>query len=176
MAVTTLKGHVSRALDFYDKVDIYFGLGKTTPWLDESGNPDESNPPTPKNTDELIDPAGYKKVESKFLVVPSDDGTGELTYRNSRWKIVPYDKALEKGARWVYVSSFIAYSEFPTDMSYRQIAVFTRLKVADDTASGKSNLLPEEVADPGIIEVIDNRTPVYREADQREKLVVIIEF
>ncbi|MDM7543682.1 hypothetical protein QUD93_04060 [Lactococcus lactis] len=31
MAVTTLKGHVSRALEFYNKPDIYIGIGKTTP-------------------------------------------------------------------------------------------------------------------------------------------------
>lgn len=56
MAVTTLKGHVSRALDFYNKPDIYMGIGKTTPWEDEY------NPPTPATTDELTEPAGYKKV------------------------------------------------------------------------------------------------------------------
>lgn len=75
MAVTLLKGHVSRALDFYNKSDIYLGLGKTTPW--EEG---ESNPPTPLNTDSLVEIAGYKKVESKFLVIPDDTGTGELSF------------------------------------------------------------------------------------------------
>lgn len=57
MAVITLKGHVSRALDFYNKPDIYMGIGKTTP------REDEYNPPIPATTDELTEPAGYKKVE-----------------------------------------------------------------------------------------------------------------
>lgn len=176
MAITTIQGHVSRALDFFDKTDIYFGIGKTTPWLSEDGTPDEYHPPKPVSTDVLQEIAGYKKVDSKFLVIPDEDGTGELTYRNSKWKIVQYDQALEKGARWVYLSSYIAYNEFSTDMSYRQIGVCSRLKVKDTTASGKSNLVPEEVEDPGILEVLDNRTPVFREADQRERLIVVIEF
>lgn len=170
MAVTLLRGHVSRALDFYNKTSIYFGIGKTTPWEDEY------NPPTPVNTDEMQEAAGYKKVESKFLVIPDEDGTGELTYRNTKWKIVPYDQALDRGARWVYISSYVAYNEFPIDMSYRQVGVFTGLTAKSSVATGKTNLLPSEVEDTGIPEVLDNRTPVYREADQREKLIVIIEF
>lgn len=170
MAITLLQGHVSRALDFYNKTSIYFGIGKTTAWEDEY------NPPTPTNTDSLLEPAGYKKVESKFLVIPDEDGTGELTYRNSKWKIVPYDQAIAKGARWVYLSSFIAYNEFPIDISYRQVGVFTGLTAKSEVETGKTNLLPSEVEDVGIHEVLDNRTPVYREADQREKLIVIIEF
>lgn len=170
MAVTTLKGHVSRALDFYNKTSIYFCLGRTTPW------DDETKPPVPTNTDDMETPAGYKLIESKFLVVPSTDNTGEITYRDSKWKIVPYDKALEQGARWVYVMSYIAYDEFSTDLIYRQIGVYTGLTKAAGVASGKSNLLPSEVENPGILEVLDNRTPVYRELDQRESLSVIIEF
>ena len=39
MATTTNRGHIARALDFFDRTDVYFGLGQTaTPW------PDELNP------------------------------------------------------------------------------------------------------------------------------------
>ena len=171
MAVTLLAGHVSRALDFYNKSDIYLGLGKTTPW--EEG---ESNPPTPLNTDSLVEIAGYKKVESKFLVIPDDTGTGELSYQNRRWKIVPYDQAIAKGARWVYISTYIAYNEFPTDLVYRQIGVFTGLKVKSSVTSSSFALTPDQVESQGIPEALDNRTPIYREADQRERLTLIIEF
>ena len=147
------------------------GIGRTTPW-DEG----ENNPPTPVNTDSLQEVAGYKKVESKFLVIPDDTGTGELTYQNQRWKIVPYDQALEKGARWVYISTYVAYSEFPIDLVYRQIGVFTGLKVKPGVESSSYALTPDQVSDPGIGEALDNRTPIYREADQREKLTMVIEF
>lgn len=170
MAVTTIKGHVSRAMDFYNKSSIYFCIGKTSAWIDEK------NPPDPLNTDDMTEPAGYKLIESKFMVMPDTTGTGEITYRDTRWKIVPYDQALAKGARWVYVVSYIAYTEFDIDLVYRQIGVYTGLEKAEGVASGKTNLTPEEVKNPGILEVLDNRTPVYRELDQREKLSVIIEF
>jgi hypothetical protein len=170
MAVTTILGHVSRARDFYDKTSIYFCLGKTSAWSDES------NPPIPLNTDSIEEVAGYKLVESKFLVIPDTDGSGEITYRDTKWKIVPYDEAFSKGARWVYVMSYISYDDFSTDLVYRQIGICTGLTKKSTVASGKSNLLPSEVDNPGILEVLDNRTPIYREVDQREKLSVIIEF
>ena len=64
MAVTLLTGHVSRALDFYNKSDIYMGIGRTTPW-DEG----ENNPPTPVNTDSLQEVAGYKNEETNVLIL-----------------------------------------------------------------------------------------------------------
>lgn len=168
MAVTTIKGHVSRALDFFNKPNIYLGIGRTTPWEDDS------NPPRPQSTDDLTEVAGYKKAESIFMVKPDDKG--ELTYRNQKWKIIPIDKALEEGARWVYVSTFVAYSELPTKISYRQVAAISGLQMNDDVPAGQMSLLPNQVKNVGITEVLDNRTPIYREADQREQLVLVIEF
>ena len=143
MARTMLKGHVSRALDFFNKPDIYFGIGKTTAWEDEYA------PPAPLETDELEEPVGYKKAESKFLVKP--DPEGELVYRNIKWKIISPSEALTEGARWVYLSSSIAYTEFPVSISYRQVAVFTGLTRADEVDAGKYNLLPSEVDDPVLL-------------------------
>lgn len=177
-AVTLLKGHVSRALDFYNKNDLYMGIGKTTAWdsIDEQGN---EVAPIPVNTDELQEVAGYKKVESKFLVRPAKEdelNNAEIVYQNTRWKIIPYDKALNEGARWVYISTYLSYSDFPINLVYRQIATFSGLKPKDNIETGKFVLFPEEVEYSGIPEMLDNRSPVYREADQREKLSVIIEF
>lgn len=172
MAVVTIKGHVSRAIDFYEKTNIYFCIGRTTPWQNED------SPPVPKNTDDMEEPIGYKVVESKFLVIPvtNDYDPYELTYRDTKWKIVNEEEALDMGARWVYITSYIAYDEFSVDSIYRQIGVYTRLKKKDDIPDSKSALLPEEVTDPGILEILDNRKPIYRELDQREKLAVVIEF
>ena len=121
---------------------------------------------------------GYKLIDSKFLVIPvtNDLEPYEISYRDTKWKIVPYEEALDKGARWVYVVSYIAYDELPTDFTYRQIGLYTKLSKKDGVAESKSALLPYEVEDPGILEILDNRRPVYRELDQREKLAVVIEF
>ena len=168
MAITTLKGHVSRAYDFYNKPNKYFGIGKTTPW------DNEMTPPTPTINDDMVEVVGYKLIESLFMVIPDDNG--ELVYRDTKWKIVPADQAYEKGARWVYVSTHVSYTELTTNISYRQIGLYTNLEKAEGVPTGKSILLPSEVGNPGILEVLDNRPPIYREADQREQLVLIIEF
>ena len=172
VAITTLSGHVSRALDFYSKNNIFFSIGRTQPWENEQ------IPPTPINTDTTEDVQGYKLVDSKFLVVPvlEEGKPYEISYRGTRWKIIAEGDAVTLGARWVYIMSFIEYEEFPIDMVYRQIGVYTRLVRAEGVPPGKANLLPSEVLDPGILEVIDNRKPTYRELDQREKLAVVIEF
>lgn len=172
MAVVTIKGHVSRAMDFYNKEDIHFCIGKSTPW------DNENSPPVPKNTDEIQDALGYKLIESKFLVIPveNENAAYELMYRQTKWKIVPYEEALEKGARWVYIMSFIAYDEFPVDIVYRQIGVYTRLVRKSGVPDNQAALTPDEVEDPGILEFLDNRRPIYRELDQREKIAVVIEF
>lgn len=171
MAVMTLKGHVSRAMKFYDTEDLFFGIGRTTPW------DDESNPPVPQNTDDLEEIAGYKQCESKFMVVPAEgDDQGQISYRGAKWKIVPYDSAVDLGARWVYVATHIAYDEFPVDLVYRQIGFYSGLVRADGVPEAKVNLLPDEVLDPGILEILDNRTPVYRDLDQRELVSFILEF
>lgn len=168
MAVTTIDGHVSRALDFFNKDSIHFAIGRTSSWENEF------NPPTPLPTDEMEDPLGYKQVESKFMVVPDENGS--ITYRNEKWRIVDKNEALDNGSKWVYLATYVAYDELPTNVSYRQIGVYTGLKRNSGVPEGKYNLLPTDVQDPGILEVLDNRTPVYRESDQREQLILILEF
>ena len=169
MATTTNRGHIARALDFFDRTDVYFGLGQTTtPW------PDELNPPKPDvSTSSLAEPLGYKKVESKYMVVQDPNGT--IVYRDSKWKIVPRDQAVALGSKWVYLESFIRYDELPLQ-SYRSIAVVSRLVPNDDIPSNQATLIPSQVKDPGIVEVIDYRRVVNRQIDQKEQLSLILEF
>lgn len=166
MAVTLTKGHISRALDFYKK-NIYFGIGRQTPW------DDESTPPEPYPDDFLENPLVFKRAESVFMVVP--DTTGELIYRNTAWKIVDPTEALEKGARWVYVSTNLSYEEVATNISYRQVCIFTDM-VPIAGAESEFVLTPDKIQDYGIPQVLDNRKPVYREPDMKEKLSIVIEF
>lgn len=167
MACVTLAGHVSRAIDFFNKENVYFGIGRTTPWENEL-QPDE---PTVNTL--LTEVVGYKKVETKYLVIP--DPTGEITYKDARWKIVPANEAVSLGARWVYLNCFISFSELPTNVSYRQIGVFTGL-IPDSDHIGQYALLPDSVDDVGRLEIIDNRSPIYRATDMREQLSIIVEL
>ena len=172
MAITTLKGHVSRAMNFYNMESIWFVVGHGDEWPEG-----DDYPPVPRNTDSIAEPLGYKKVESKFLCRPvsGPDEHGEITYRGTSWKIIEKDNAPDEGARWVYLMTNIAYDELPTNIVYRQMGVVTGLKPITDK-EGEVALQPEDVEEEGLLEVLDNREPVYRDVNQREQLSVIMEF
>ena len=181
MAIFTLKGHVSRALDFYNKGDIYFAIGKYTKW-DASSVEDfdptrdyDVDPPIPKNTDPFLEPIAYKYAQSRFMVVPDEDN-GTLEYRGTKWRIVHPDDAIAEGARWVYITSILEYAEMPTDKAYRQVGVYTGLERAPGVPTDIYVLLPAQVADTGILEVLDDRKPVYRDADVKEQIKLVLEF
>ena len=180
MAICTLKAHVSRALDFYNKDNIYFAIGKSNKWtatdLDnfDPARDYDSNPPVPKNTDEMKELIGFKKAEFKAIVMQDD--TGSLEYRGLNWKIVNPTEASTKGARWVYVSTDLSYDELPTDKPYREVGIYTGLKKKASIPDNQYNLLPNQVDDVGLLEVIDMRKPVFRDTDVREKIKIILEF
>lgn len=172
ISIETTNGHVARALDFVNRNDLWFKLGRSiTKW------DDEMNPPIPAASDSIdkSEVLGLKRVETLVLVVP-DQTKGTLVYRDKTYRIVPVDKAFEEGARWVYVTSNIAYDELPSDSIYRQIALSSRVVLGDDVDKNKRAVLPSEVSDFGIDEVLNNRRPVYRDSDMREKTVIVIEL
>lgn len=186
MAIFTIKSHVSRALDFYNKANditkgMYFGIGKREAWdatdLGDSFDPlvdYEQSPPIPKNTDEIEDIIGFKQVESAYLVVP--DPMGGLEYRGTRWRSVSPLDAVTEGARWVYISTYLSYSELSTSTVYRQIGVYSGVTRAEGVPISKQALELGEVADLGILEIVDNRKPLYRSGDMRELMKLVIEF
>lgn len=82
MAIATVQGHVSRALDFYTKEGKYFSIGRTSPW------DNESTPPTPDSSSYKIDElVALKKVDSCYLVV-EDPTNGTIVYKDTKWRIV----------------------------------------------------------------------------------------
>lgn len=169
MAVSTIQAHVSRAIDFFNKKEIYFAIGRTTPWPDEDQPPAEDREAT--DVQEII---GFKKVEVKYLVVP-DDVNGTIEYQNTKWRVVPLNQAYQEKARFVFLETTIRYDELPLG-TYRQVGVYVDLVRADGVPSNKNNLLPEEVDDHGTLVIIDNRKFSNRQEDQKEILNVVIEF
>ena len=180
MSISTVAGHVSRAIDFYNNQNVYFGIGKSTSWSSDStpnssALTDDDNPPEPLPTDTVQEIIGYKKVASKFLVYP--DSQGQIACNGRKWKIcTDLTKAVELGARWIYLASWLLYDELPTYTSYRQIGVYSGLVKKADVAEGKTALLPTEVESPGVLQAIYHRKPVYRDDAQREQLISIITF
>lgn len=167
-AINTNGSHVSRALDFYNKDSIYFCIGKSAAW------PDETTPPDPSITaTDISEIIGFKKVEVKQLVIPDPDGT--ITYRSSKWSVVSPANALAQGAKYVYLKTVIQYNDLPVGY-YRQVGLYSNLIPAVGVPAGQYNLLPSEVANRGILEALDNRIAAYHALDGRDTLSIIIQF
>lgn len=82
MAIAVNGGHVSRALDFYNKENKYFIIGGSTPWENEP------TPDLPNVEDfKLRDVIGLKRIDNTFLVVPDND-KGTIVYRDQKWRVV----------------------------------------------------------------------------------------
>lgn len=182
MAIITNRGHVSRALDFYKKQDVFFSVGKSTEWTESdrtSETPDSQvitdyKPPRPSLDSSMIELLGMKRVERMYMVVP--DETGTLRYGNTNWKPVDVSSALEKNARWVYMSTNLLYNELSVDVSYRTIGISTGVVRNAGVDENKYLLTPDEIKSEGILEIIDFRKPIFRDTDQREELAIVIEF
>lgn len=172
LPVTTTVGHVSRAISFQELTSVYFALGRTTPWDGETE--EDFSAPLPsveaRELDELI---GMKRVDVKSLVTPDDDGT--IIYRDQTWRRISASEAIELGAHWVYIESSIYYEELPS-VAYRQIGVFSRVTLNSGVSNTSSILLPEDIQDIGILEILDQRKVVTRNEDSRDTFSMIIEF
>jgi len=167
MATTTLKSHTLRAMEFILKTDVYFVLAKSSTW------PDEENPTPETPETELDTPITYKKVQQVYLVIPDDEGT--IEYGDTFWSVVPEENALAELARWVFIRSSFEYDEHPL-VTFRQVGVVSGLVPKETVPPGQMALDPDEVEDPGVLEIIDNRAVMTRKEDQREVISFIVEF
>lgn len=167
-ACATIGFHTKRALEFYNTQSIFFALAREKAW------PDEYNVPNPTTDSVLEGVWAYKRVEAKYLVVP-DETNGTIVYKKTKWRIVSKEQAYKEKCRWVYLTSYIYYDELPLK-TYHQVGICTGLTLQPGIVEGTSNLLPEQVKSPGILEIIDFRPGVTRSIDMREQLGMIIEF
>ena len=176
LPIIPYSGHCSRALNFYNMSEtVYFGLGKVTQWSDNETE-ESFIPPEPDiNATTLEELVGLKKATRVILVMPDDNG--EIEYRGSTWKSISVAEAIQNNARWVLVETTIYYDEMPiTD--YRQIGIFSRVQKADGIEDNQTVLLTSrgDIKELGILEVLDNRHVVTRQADTKDVYQMIIEF
>lgn len=172
MAISTTRGHVSRAVAFFKEPEIFFGFGRQTPWSNTDEDGEIPDAPSMDST-EIEEPIGFKSTDRVHLVVPSEEGS--IIYKDSRWEIVPLDQAYTKNSRHVYIECTLRYDEIPL-IDYRQIGILTELQRQESVDAGKAALVPSEVANQGILQILDNRKPTIRQKDQKEQLSLIIEF
>lgn len=172
LPITTTSGHVSRAIRFFEMDKIYFAIGKSSPWEGEDA-PNFSAPLPSPDTKELTELIGMKLVTTKSLVYPDDEGT--IVYRDQAWRKISIEDAMALGAHWVYIETSIEYDELPS-VGYRQVGVCSRVQPKSGVSASKMVLLPNEIANTGILEILDQRKVIHRNEDSRDTFSMIIEF
>lgn len=162
-------GRINRARIYYENVgDLYIAIGRTSPWNDEENPPDPTGLET--NVEEVI---GFKKVDQFYFVVEDEVG-GNLTFRGKTWRIVTVDNIFIEQSRWIYVSASIVGDELPLS-EYRQVGLYSGL-VPSFGFENADVLLPNQIDNSGVLEILGNRKFTPRQADQTEKAILIMEF
>jgi hypothetical protein len=167
--IETIQGRVRRTELFYnDSTDLYMAIGRTSAWVDENDPPSPTGEET--NVEEII---GFKKVDQEILVVQDSVG-GTLNFRGQKWRELPVGDIYTEECHWIYVSASLYGDSLPLD-TFRQIGLYSGLTPHQDYV-GNDYLLPYQVEDRGVLEIIGNRVPAQRSADQTDKPVIILEF
>lgn len=169
MSIVTHIGHVKRAIAWYHQDGLAFVIGRQTPW------DNEQEPPVPTPDDTIEEVIGYKRVEQKVFVV-EDELNGTYYYRGKKYRGITEEECRAEKCRWVLCITWLNYGELPTDVSYRQLGLVSNIVPAEGTAAGQYVFMPEELSNPGELEVLVNDVPTYRSDNRRERLAILVEF
>lgn len=166
MGLRTTSSHVANALRFLAAPNLYMGIGRTTAWADDTNPPPED--PEQVALDEAV---CYQPILTPKLL--KQDIGGLIAWGGLMWTEVAIQDAYTEGATYAYCEAAFEYDDAPL-VTFRQVALFTGLTKAGGAGSGI--LLPGEVTDPGVLEALDNRTPVVRAIDKIDTVTVVLSF
>lgn len=115
----------------------------------------------------LIHEVGRRKVFQVSHVAPADDG--EIVVPTGRFTLS------DAPTGHLYLSFRFDFED-AADEVIRELGVFVGSVPADGVPSGKLYLLPDELADPGTLLLIENISPLYRNAASRQTFEFVISF
>lgn len=183
--IVTLKSRQRRMMDWMNTNLAYrfIAIGKTSPWTDEN------NPPYPdEKMTEVSELIGLQRVDSyKFAkVIPNPTTLQKKTgvYYKGLYYAVTQDSeiALAEGYTSVMIQVTLdrdTVESIPVGVTFRQVGLYVDVNATPDeikygiTRAQWENKLPE---DRGMLEVVDNRPPLGRQADQMEEIYILIDF
>ena len=153
MSILTDSGRTAMAEALIEQpIHMAWGEGEPT-W-------DNENPP-PESVDavSLVSEAGRRAVFEKRFVAPDDDG--DIVVPNGRFSFsdVP--------TKHVYFSFKMDFED-AADKIIREIAVYTNTETDPALPVGQKYFTGNEITHPGILLLLENITPVYRNAATRE--------
>jgi len=155
------------AIQLVKNESVWIGVGKEQPWDSSETVPLVAYDST------MLETIGYKRADQLTLVVPDEAGT--IHQMNQTWRAVDVDEGKALNARWVYVQGWLNYDQFVLK-TFRQTGVWAGLQPKDNVLPNQQVVYPEDVADPGYLLVLNNRSAITREANQKESIDFIIEF
>jgi len=203
--IATYASHTGKAINFFfNTKNIMFAIGRQTPWGERSDEVssstliDDNHPPYPSlDTTEIEEIIGYKPYNNMYFVIP-DETSPDPIVDGVHWRKISVNANLPKNpldytdeqksllinevksqkARWIYLDFQLDPTDFP-NYQYRQIGLYSDLKIDSTTGATSSlkifnaNMI---VPGSGILEVVQNRSPITRSDDQRELIAVVLEF
>ena len=153
MSILTDSGRTAMAEALLEQpVHMAWGEGEPT-W--DNVNP----PPESVGAVSLVTEAGRRAVFEKRFVSPDDNG--DIVVPNGRFSFsdVP--------TKHVYFSFKMDFED-AADKIIREIAVYTNTVTDSALPPGQKYFLPADITEPGILLLLENITPVYRNAATRE--------
>lgn len=196
--VATYASHVGKAINFFfNTKNIMFAIGRSTPWGElpdeqiSNSLIDEQHPPYPSLDATVVDEIiGYKRYNNMYFVIP-DETSPEPIVDGVHWRKIaltnpPTDEAAAKAAlidevkmqkaRWIYLDFQLDPNDF-VGFTYRQIGLYSDLVIVPPATNAMKTYYPGDIqTGSGILEVVQNRSPITRQIDQRELVAVVLEF
>lgn len=182
MAIETNMGHVLQAIDFSQKRDLYFVLGRDKDW------PDPSSPSPESVTTTMIEnPLAVVKVDRLVLCYKTDehvpdsasDGDDFVIYKGSKWKTIRSDQVLSNNqllqpANYVCLIGTLDVAKLPM-FSFTQIGVAEDVVIADNAPS-KHEAQKQNVTNWGNMYFYENRPMETYGNTQRKIMKYMIQF
>jgi hypothetical protein len=171
MATFTTRARTHNALALKLEPNLYIGIGQTTPWGDEA------HPDVPVVTQSEINELIFiKKVAVKHLV-KLEPTTPDVEVNGVGYAYVDDADVYTTPELMLYMSVTIEFDDIaPTATTYRQIGLILDPQDAYLADLTNAQYLGADVSDQGQLLWTENIVAVSRDASQREKIELILNY
>ncbi len=159
MSILTISGRTAMAEALIEQpIHMAWGVGEAT-W-------DNVNPPNESvDAIALVEEVGRRAVFEKRFVVPDDDG--DIVVPNGRFS---FSDIPTRNAYFSFKLDF----EDAADKIIRELAVYTNTETDSALPPGQKYFFGTHITNQGILLLLENITPVYRNAATRETFEFVV--
>jgi len=175
MAIQTITGHITQAINFSQQSSLYFELAKQTDWSDPSSPDSEVS-----STTDLPDSQAFVSVVNKFLVYDNgvttkqEDTDTYIIYKGHQWNIATTENAVANKAYYVVLIGNLSVGVLPS-FKYTQIGIRQGTVLASNVAS-QDYAKASDVTTKGSLLYYENRQlETYTDAT-RKNIKYMIKF